>query len=268
MRNRSVVAHPLRFHAQCFEAFRDPGRVVIPPADDPAPLDYARALMAAPSPNAAVIFLGRLLPRREAACVGGAVRPRAMLGGSADASRPCARSRSACGLARAKEGRDDSVRSLRWARCEAPRRLGSPTPRVACQRRLTGPDEGPMPAPPGPCAMRARTDDHAGSLRRRPARRRRRGEGLRGSQAFASPERRRRKVRLQLGRAEGLASSRSCCLQGPGCSTGRRNTFSRVLATVELMAVPTVSTSMQIGKVRGVLEHLLLELAEQPGDGC
>jgi hypothetical protein len=65
-----------------FEAFPELGRVLAPPADDPAPLDYTRAALSSPRPTDAIIFLAYLLPRREAVwwaiqCV------RAMLGSSA-----------------------------------------------------------------------------------------------------------------------------------------------------------------------------------------
>ena len=66
-----------------FEAFPDLGRVVAAPAGDPAPLDYARELMASPTPTDSIAFIAYLLPRREAVwwaiqCV------RAMLGASAE----------------------------------------------------------------------------------------------------------------------------------------------------------------------------------------
>ena len=65
-----------------FEAFPELGRVLAPPADDPAPLDYTQAALSGPRPTDAIIFLAHLLPRREAVwwaiqCV------RAMLGSSA-----------------------------------------------------------------------------------------------------------------------------------------------------------------------------------------
>ncbi len=136
-----------------FEAFPDLGRVVTPPADDPAPLDYARALMAAPSPNAAVVFLAHLLPRREATwwaiqCV------RAMLGAGADdealraadawVRTPEEDTRRAA-LA-AYNGRDPKAPTT-WLAYAAGWSGGS----------VTGPDKDPMPAPPGACAMGAQT---------------------------------------------------------------------------------------------------------------
>ncbi|HEY6733563.1 MAG TPA: hypothetical protein VI256_07165 [Roseiarcus sp.] len=49
-----------------FDAFPDLSYVVTPPADDIQPLDHARALLRAPRPSDAVLFISHLLPRREA----------------------------------------------------------------------------------------------------------------------------------------------------------------------------------------------------------
>jgi hypothetical protein len=136
-----------------FEAFPDLGRVVAPPADDTTPLDYARALMAAPSPNDAVVFLAHLLPRREAMwwaiqCV------RALLGADADdealraadawVRTPEEDTRRAA-LA-AYNGRDPKAPTT-WLAYAAGWSGGS----------VTGPDKDPMPAPPTACAMGVQT---------------------------------------------------------------------------------------------------------------
>jgi hypothetical protein len=136
-----------------FEAFPDLRRVVAPPADDPAPLDYARALMAAPSPNGAVVFLAHLLPRREATwwaiqCV------HAMLGAGADdealraadawVRTPEEDTRRAA-LA-AYNGRDPKAPTT-WLAYAAGWSGGS----------VTGPEKDPMPAPPTACAMGTQT---------------------------------------------------------------------------------------------------------------
>ena len=177
-----------------FEAFPDLGRVVTLPADDPAPLDYLRALMAAPSPNAAVVFLAHLLPRREATwwaiqCV------RAMLGAGADdealraadawVRTPEEDTRRAA-LA-AYNGRDPKAPTT-WLAYAAGWSGGS----------VTGPDKDPMPAPPRRLRDGGADGGHPGGLRRRPARRRRQIEGLRGS---------RRSLRRRGGRESAAARS-------------------------------------------------------------
>ncbi len=84
LRNRKMSSR-VRFASarNVFEAFADLKRAAPPPSDDPAPLDYARALLSSPSPTDAIVFIAHLLPRREAVwwavqCV------RAMLGAKAD----------------------------------------------------------------------------------------------------------------------------------------------------------------------------------------
>jgi hypothetical protein len=49
-----------------FEAFPSLKRFAAPPADDCAPLDYARRLLASPRPADALVYIAHLLPRREA----------------------------------------------------------------------------------------------------------------------------------------------------------------------------------------------------------
>lgn len=74
----------IRFAAarSVFEAFPDLRYVAPPPADEAAPLDYARHLIASPRPSDAIAFLAYLLPRREAVwwaqqCVSAILGPRA-----------------------------------------------------------------------------------------------------------------------------------------------------------------------------------------------
>src|SRR6516225_3101287 len=92
-----------------FEAFPDLGRIVAPPADDPASLDYAQTALSSQRPTDAIIFLAYLLPRLEAVwwaiqCV------RAMLGSGADErrcallTRGCARRRMTIGAPRSRHG--------------------------------------------------------------------------------------------------------------------------------------------------------------------
>lgn len=136
-----------------FEAFPELGRVVTPPADEPAPLDYARALMAAPSPNAAVVFLAHLLPRREAVwwaiqCV------RGLLGAGADDDA----FRAADAWVRTPE--EDTRRAALTA--YNGRDPKAPTTWLAFAAgwsggSVTAPDKDPMPAPPAACAQGAHT---------------------------------------------------------------------------------------------------------------
>ncbi len=65
-----------------FEAFPDLRHVAPPPADESAPLDYARRLLISRRPTDAIAFLAYLLPRREAVwwarqCVGAILGRRA-----------------------------------------------------------------------------------------------------------------------------------------------------------------------------------------------
>ena len=49
-----------------FDSFADLGQRLPAPADDAAPLDYARRLLASKRPADAILFIAHLLPRREA----------------------------------------------------------------------------------------------------------------------------------------------------------------------------------------------------------
>ncbi len=143
----------IRFAAarNVFEAFPDLSYAAAPPADDSAPLDYARALLASPRPTDAIVFLAHLLPRREAVwwsvqCV------RAMLGASADDGAL----RAADAWVRAPEedhrnaalavaNAADQRAATTWLAFAAAWSGGSITP----------PDQKPMPAPPSACAKAA-----------------------------------------------------------------------------------------------------------------
>jgi len=136
-----------------FEAFPDLGRVVTPPAEDPAPLDYGRVLLASPSPAGAIVFIAYLLPRREAVwwaiqCV------RAMHEASADDEAL----RAADAWVRTPE---EGARRAALAAC-AGRDPKAPTTWLAFAAgwsggSVTAPDQDPMPAPPAACAQGAHT---------------------------------------------------------------------------------------------------------------
>jgi hypothetical protein len=136
-----------------FEAFPELGRVLAPPADDPAPLDYTRAALSSPRPTDAIIFLAYLLPRREAVwwaiqCV------RAMLGSSADDEAL----RAADAWVHSPE--DDNRRAA-LAACNA-RDQRAATTWLAFAAGWSGgsvtpSDNDPMPAPPAACAQGVHT---------------------------------------------------------------------------------------------------------------
>ena len=126
-----------------FEAFPDLGRVVAGASWRPRPLDYARELMASPTPTNSIAFIAYLLPRREAVwwaiqCV------RAMLGASAkDKSMGAAD-------AWAREPDDDNRRAALAA--YVGRDPKAPTTWVAFAAgwsggSITAADQDPMPAP-------------------------------------------------------------------------------------------------------------------------
>jgi Family of unknown function (DUF6931) len=136
-----------------FEAFPDLDHVAARPADDIDPLDHARALLASSRPREAVLFLSHLLPRREAVwwaaqCV------RALIG---------------------EDGADEALRAAEtWVRApeDENRRVALSVANASDRRKPTtwlafaagwsggsilAPDQKPMPAPPGACAMSANT---------------------------------------------------------------------------------------------------------------
>ena len=145
----------VRFSAarNVFEAFADLKYAAAPPADDSAPLAYARALLGSPRPNEAIVFVAHLLPRREA--VWWAVQSvRAMLGASAEDEAL----RAAEAWVRAPEEDErraalaafsagDQRRATTWLAFAAGWSGGS----------VTAPDKDPLPAPPAACAMGAST---------------------------------------------------------------------------------------------------------------
>ena len=145
----------IRFAAarNVFETFTDLSYAVAPPADDSAPLDYARALLASPRPTDAIVFVAHLLPRREAVwwaiqCV------RAMLGTKADDEAL----RSAEAWVRAPE-EDNRNAALAIASAADQR---APTTWLAFAAAWSGgsmtpADQKPMPAPLSACAKAAHT---------------------------------------------------------------------------------------------------------------
>jgi hypothetical protein len=136
-----------------FEAFPDLSYAAAPPADDSAPLDYARALLASPRPTDAIVFIAHLLPRREAVwwaihCV------RAMHRGTADDEAL----RAADAWVRAPE-EDNRNAALAIANAAD---HSAPTTWLAFAAAWSGgsmtpPDQKPMPAPPSACAKAAHT---------------------------------------------------------------------------------------------------------------
>ncbi len=132
-----------------FDAFPELKHAAAPPADDSVPLDYARALLASPSPTDAIVFIAHLLPRREAVwwaiqCVWG------MLGARADDDSL----RAAEAWARAP---DEHNRRAALAACSAGDQR-APTTWLAFAvgwsgGSVTPPDKDPMPAPPSACAL-------------------------------------------------------------------------------------------------------------------
>jgi hypothetical protein len=136
-----------------FEMFPELGRVLAPPAGDPAPIDYARAALSGPRPTDAIIFLAHLLPRREAVwwaiqCV------RAMLGSNADDGA----FRAADAWVRAPE--DDNRRAALAAFNACNQRAATTWLAFAAGwsgGSVTPPDKDPMPAPPAACAQGVHT---------------------------------------------------------------------------------------------------------------
>jgi hypothetical protein len=136
-----------------FEAFPDLARVLAPPTDDYAPLDYTQTALSSPRPTDAIIFLAYLLPRREAVwwaiqCV------RAMLGSSADDEAL----RAADAWVRAPE--DDSRRAALAAYNARDQRAATTWLAFAAGwsgGSVTPPDQQPMPAPPAACAQGVHT---------------------------------------------------------------------------------------------------------------
>jgi hypothetical protein len=135
-----------------FEAFPRLRRFAAPPADDCAPLDYARRLLASPHPSEAIVFLAHLLPRREAVwwarqCV------IAILGAAAEAD-PATRAADAWVRAPEEETRraaleiaaaGDESRAETWLARAAALSGGS----------RTAPDQEPRPPQPSACAQAA-----------------------------------------------------------------------------------------------------------------
>ena len=136
-----------------FEAFPDLGRILAPPADDPAPLDYTQTALSSPRPTDAIIFLAYLLPRREAVwwaiqCV------RAMLGSDADDEAL----RAADAWVRAPE--DDNRRAALAAWNAGGQRAATTWLAFAARwsgGSVTPPNQDPMPAPPAACAQGVHT---------------------------------------------------------------------------------------------------------------
>jgi len=136
-----------------FEAFPDLGRILAPPADDPAPLDYTQTALSSPRPTDAIIFLAHLLPRREAVwwaiqCV------RAMLGSDADDEAL----RAADAWVRAPE--DDNRRAALAAWNAGGQRAATTWLAFAARwsgGSVTPPNQDPMPAPPAACAQGVHT---------------------------------------------------------------------------------------------------------------
>lgn len=136
-----------------FEAFANLKYAVAPTADETAPVDYARALMASSSPTDAIVFLAHLLPRREAVwwaaqCV------RAMLGARVEDDGL----RAAEAWVRAPE--DDSRRAALAIANAGDQRV--PTTWLAFAAGWSGGsvtplDKDPLPAPPAACAIGAHT---------------------------------------------------------------------------------------------------------------
>jgi Family of unknown function (DUF6931) len=134
-----------------FEAFPDLDYVATRPQDDSDPLDHAHALIASSRPREALLFLCHLLPRREAVwwaaqCV------RALVGEEGEtlhAAEIWVRApedenrRAALSVANASDRRNPAT----WLAFAAGWSGGS----------LLAPDQKPMPAPPGACAMAANT---------------------------------------------------------------------------------------------------------------
>ena len=136
-----------------FEAFPDLARVLAPPTDDYAPLDYTQTALSSPRPTDAIIFLAYLLPRREAVwwaiqCV------RAMLGSSADDEAL----RAADAWVRAPE--DDSRRAALAAYNARDQRAATTWLAFAAGwsgGSVTPTNQDPMPAPPAACAQGVHT---------------------------------------------------------------------------------------------------------------
>ena len=136
-----------------FETFSDLSDAATPAQDDAPPLVYARALLASPRPNEAIIFIAHLLPRREAVwwalqCV------RGLLGAGAE-DDAC---RAAEAWVRAPEGdqRHAAIRAFNAGRRK------SPTTWLAFAAGWSGgsvmaPGNDPMHALPNSCAMGVNT---------------------------------------------------------------------------------------------------------------
>jgi hypothetical protein len=143
----------IRFAAarNVFEAFADLSYAAPPPAEDSAPLDYARALIASTRPAAAIVFIAHLLPRREAVwwaiqCVRALRAPKAdddaLRAADAWVRAPEDDNRNA---ALAVASAADWRAATTWLAFAAAWSGGSMTP----------PDQKPMPAPPSACAKAA-----------------------------------------------------------------------------------------------------------------
>ena len=143
----------IRFAAarNVFEAFPDLSYAAAPPADESAPLDHARALLASPRPTDAIVFLAHLLPRREAVwwaiqCVRGMLGPKAddeaLRAADTWVRAPDEDNRNAAlAIANAADRRAATT----WLAFAAAWSGGSMTPA----------DQKPMAAPPSACAKAA-----------------------------------------------------------------------------------------------------------------
>jgi hypothetical protein len=134
-----------------FEAFPDLRYVVAPPTDDIDPLEFARALSATPRPSDAVLFIGHLLPRREAVwwaaqCVRALIGERAAdeaLGAAETWVRTPEDENRQAALSAANAS--DRRKPTTWLAFAAGWSGGSMVP----------PDQTPLPPPSGACAMAA-----------------------------------------------------------------------------------------------------------------
>jgi hypothetical protein len=152
---RAPMSSRIRFTsaASVFEAFPELNSIAIRPADDIDPLDHARTLSTSSRPGDAIFFVSHLLPRRETVwwaiqCV------RALL---------------------SESGEDEALRSAEaWVRTpDDENRRSALSVANACDRRqpttwlafaagwsggsLLAPDQKPVAAPAGACAMAANT---------------------------------------------------------------------------------------------------------------